>query len=262
MTAPATGNTIVGPLAGHELELLRRDVPALVLLFAVPLAVMSLFRPALELALFAEGYVWENGSGQAVPGVAVTFSLFLMGYVGLSFFRDHGWQTWDRLRALPARPWQIVAAKTLPLLGLAVAQLAVLFGAGFLVLGLESRGSAVALVLLVASLPGFPVAAGMATVALARSLQQLNVVANLGTIVLAGVGGALVPMSLLPGWVQAIAPLSPAYWAMRGFRSVILEGGGVGEVLLPIVVLLAWTIALGLVAVHRFHFDERKLSWS
>ena len=40
------------------------------------------------------------------------------------------------------------------------------------------------------------------------------------------IGGALVPLSVLPQWAKTIAPLTPTYWAMRGFRSVILDGAG------------------------------------
>ena len=254
--------TAVLALAGHELRLLVGDVRALVLLFTLPLVVIVFFRPALELTLFAEGHIDVDGSAQAVPGIAATFSLFLIGYVGLSFFRDHGWGTWDRLRAVPLHRWQLLAGKVLPLLLLAWLQLAVLFGVGFAAFSLRSRGSLPALVVVSVVLACLPVAGGLAVVATARTVQQVNVVANLGAVVVGGLGGALVPLSFLPDVVQAVAPVSPAYWAMRGFRAVILDGGGIREVLLPVGVLLLWSVALTGVAAARFRLAERKVAWA
>src|SRR5437868_9051419 len=53
--------------------------------------------------------------------------------------------------------------------------------------------------------------------------SQLNAFSNLGAMVLAGVGGALAPTSALPSWARTLAPATPSYWAMRGFRQVILH---------------------------------------
>jgi ABC-2 type transport system permease protein len=49
---------------------------------------------------------------------------------------------------------------------------------------------------------------------------------------------------------------------MRGFRAVILDGGGVGAVLLPVAVLALWSAALTLVAASRFRLEEQKVSWA
>lgn len=243
------------------MRLLRRDPLPFVLLLALPLVVTAFFRPALALALFSEGYVRADGAEQAVPGVATTFSLFLVGFVGLSFFREHEWASWERLRASPLAGWQLLAGKVLPLLGVAWTQLGVLFGVGVVVFDLQVRGSVWALVLLAAVLACTSVALGLALVATARTLAQVNVVANLGTVVVAGVGGALVPLSLLPSWARHAAPVSPAYWAMRGFREVVLDGGGIGAVLLPVAVLGAAAVGLAAVALHRFRSTHARLSW-
>jgi ABC-2 type transport system permease protein len=248
-------------IARHELRLLLRDPFPLVLLFVLPLVITAFLKPALSLALFVEGETRATGAEQAVPGMAVTFSLFLVGFVGLAFFRDHGWGTWDRIR-VSARPGEILAGKLLPVLLVAWCQVAVLFLAGWIGFGLRVRGSAVGVAVVATVLPVASVAFGMAVVAVSSTLQQVNVVANIGTVVLAGLGGALIPLPLLPGWARSVAPASPAYWAMRGFRSVVLRPGGVGAVALPAVVLLAFAAACVAVAAVRFSFEDRKLSWS
>lgn len=262
MTAPASGLRATLSLARHELELLRRDPVPFVLLLGLPLAIMWFFRPALALALFAEGHVHATGAEQAVPGVATTFSLFLVGFVGLSFFRDHGWSIWDRLRASPLTGWQLMVGKVLPLLLVAWMQLGVLFFLGSALFDLDVRGSLWALTVLAAVLAWLSVSLGLALVAVARTLAQINIAANLGTVVVAGLGGALVPLSLLPGWARTLAPASPAYWAMRGFRSVALDGGGFREIALPTTVLAGCSMLSLAMALHVFTATRGRPRWT
>lgn len=58
---------------------------------------------------------------------------------------------------------------------------------------------------------------GIAIRALATTSLQPNTFVNLFGIVFAGVGGALVPLAVLPEWLQHSARLVPTYWAMDGF---------------------------------------------
>jgi len=62
----------------------------------------------------------------------------------------------------------------------------------------------------------------------------------------------------LPGWAQAIAPATPQYWAMRGFRGVFLESASVVDVLPSVAVLFGSAAILSLLAARRFRADETK----
>ena len=42
--------------------------------------------------------------------------------MGCSFFREHAWRTWDRLRIVPIRSIEIVGGKAIPMLALNVCQ--------------------------------------------------------------------------------------------------------------------------------------------
>jgi ABC-2 type transport system permease protein len=47
--------------------------------------------------------------------------------------------------------------------------------------------------------------------------------------VLLVVSGVYYPVDVLPGWMQAVAEISPATYALEGARAAILEGAGLGE---------------------------------
>ena len=54
---------------------------------------------------------------------------------------------------------------------------------------------------------------------LCRTAQQANSFGYLGMVLFGAIGGAFVPLDLLPGWARAIAPASPGYWAMHAMRA-------------------------------------------
>lgn len=249
-------------LARQDLSLLLADPVPLVLLLGIPMVFVGFLKPAGFLALVAEGYPGTNGAEQAVPGAAATFSLFVTGLVGLTFFREHGWGTWPRLRASPAGATQVLVGKLLPLTVFSLVQLGLIFGAGAVVFDLHVKGPVMALVVVSVPVALCSVALGVALVAVCRSLSQLNALANLGTALLAGVGGALMPLRLLPHWVRVIGPVSPAYWAMKAYRAVILDGDSLSGVVRPCLFLLGFTAAFTLVAVLAFSSEEHKTAWS
>lgn len=257
-----TGEGAAGVIARRELRLLRQDPVPLVLLLVVPVAFLAFLKPMLFVTLVIEGYPGTNGSEQAVPGAAATFSLFLTGLVGLSFFREHGWGTWDRLRASPATTPQLLLGKLVPLYGFAVLQIAWLFAVGVVVFGLDLRGPVVAVAVLSLFVAASHLALGLLLVAVSRTIQQVNALANLGSTLMAGVGGAVVPAYLMPGWVRAVAPATPTYWVMRGYRAVTLDGQGLPAVALPAAVLAGFAVVLSALALARFSAAEAKQFWT
>jgi ABC-2 type transport system permease protein len=67
------------------------------------------------------------------------------------------------------------------------------------------------------------------------------------------VSGVYYPIDVMPGWMQAIATISPATYALHGIRAAVLDGAGVGAVwgdLWPLIVLGVIAIPAGL-AVFR-----------
>jgi ABC-2 type transport system permease protein len=67
------------------------------------------------------------------------------------------------------------------------------------------------------------------------------------------VSGVYYPVDVMPGWMQAIATLSPATYALHGIRASLLDGAGAGEVsgdVWPLLALGAVAIPAGL-AVFR-----------
>jgi ABC-2 type transport system permease protein len=251
-----------GAVARNELRILRRDPTFVIVMLVMPLVVMAFTKAAFRAALAAEGTTDANGAEQAVPGNAVLFGLFLVGNIGFTMFREHGWNTWERLRASWARPREVLAGKVAVPFATSLVQLTFLFTAGVLLLGLEIRSSVAGVVVVAAAFALALTGLGVALMSLCRSVMQLNAISNLFGVLLSGLGGALTPLSTLPGWARAIAPGTPSYWAMRGFRSAILPNGSFGDAAIAAAVLLGFAAAGAAIGLARFRVDESKVGWA
>lgn len=243
----------------HNLRLLAADPAPVLVTTLMPLVLMAFLQGMGKAVLEAEGHVGVSGAEHVVPGMAVLFSLFGVTYLGVSFFQEHGWGTWQRLRASPASSLEILVGKLLPPALVILAQLSVLIGAGVLLFGVRLTGTLPALVIMLLATTVFLVALSMLCVALFRTINQLAALVNVGAMVLGGLGGALAPPSAMPAWARAVAPASPAYWSLDGFRAVILEGGGVIRVLAPAAVLGGLAVLAATVATVRFRFTDEKV---
>jgi ABC-2 type transport system permease protein len=68
------------------------------------------------------------------------------------------------------------------------------------------------------------------------------------------VSGVYYSVSILPGWMQALAKISPATYALRGIRHALLDGAGVGALwgdIWPLLVIGVVSIPLGFAVFHR-----------
>ena len=238
-------------ISANEIRLLGSDPFPILLLIAMP---------AVLLAFLARGLV--GGPAHSVPAVAALFGYFGLSSIGFAFYREHGWHTWDRLRTLPLRSLTVVVGKALPLAALFAVQLGVLLGLGKLVYGMPWHGSIGAGVIVVLATVSIEVSLGLLLVSVCSTVVQLNAVASLGALILAGLGGALSPLTTLPDWARHLAPISPVYWSLEGFRGVISGRGGWESVAKPVAVLIGMAVVCLVATVIRFRTDEAKTSFA
>jgi ABC-2 type transport system permease protein len=167
--------------------------------------------------------------------------------------------TWDRHR-IASGTMEILIGKIAPGLLLLLVQLVVVFCAGGLLFHLHVAGSLPALVLIAVGFAICIMATTMMLIAWCRTLDQLNVLANVFAIVLSGLGGSFAPVSELPHWAQAAAKDSSAYWAMQGMRAIILDGKGMRTALSTCLALACFAGLFALLTVVRFNAREAKVS--
>jgi ABC-2 type transport system permease protein len=233
-------------LVRHNFALLTREPGPLISRLLQPIVLMVLMRPLYVAALARYGV--QAGTAQVVTGMLVLFSLLALSVVGGAIMAERTWRTWDRLRATPARPGELLLGKAVPaFVLLAVQQTVVItFGVAVFRLHVTSPGLvAVAITSWALALLGLGATFG----AVLRSQSELQVAYDVGGVLLSALGGAMVPLASLPAWARAIAPASPGYWAMSALHSAML--GQAAGTMRAVGVLLATAAVLGTVAAWR-----------
>jgi ABC-2 type transport system permease protein len=211
----------IGALVRHNLTLAAREPGPMISRIVMPVAVVLALRPLYTSALGGA----QRGTAQAVVGMLVMFSLLGMSVVGNAVLTERSWHTFDRLRASPARPLEIMVGKAVPIGLLVVVQQVVILTLGVAVLGLRVASYGL-LATAVAAWACALLCFGSALAVLVRGHADLSAATDIGSMLFTCLGGALVPLATLPGWARAVAPVSPGYWAMRGIGAALAGDAG------------------------------------
>ncbi|MFI9502953.1 ABC transporter permease [Nocardia sp. NPDC052566] len=249
-------------LSWADFRRIRSDPAQLVVITVLPIGMMAFLTPSDKAQLRMSGFPDASGIEQAGPGTIVLFSFFITVLLGASFFREHEWGTWDRLRAAPVRAVEIIIGKSLPSVLFSVAQLMLLWVVAFGVWDLRCKGSVWLLIPLTASLAVATWGFGIALVSLCRTIDQLAIMAQPGSLALGGLAGTIAPRDTLPAWARALSPYTPQYWALKGYQDVILHGSGFGAIVQPCLILICVGLAGGLVAAFKFRLNHSKVGRS
>jgi ABC-2 type transport system permease protein len=112
------------------------------------------------------------------------------------------------------------------------------------------------LVLAVASisLVGFGVVAAVLPLLSPEKGQQVSYIVS---SVLLLVSGVYYEVSVLPGWMQAIATVSPVTYALEGSRAALQDGAGIAELWESIRVLIVMGAVFVPLGLFVFHLGER-----
>jgi len=119
---------------------------------------------------------------------------------------------------------------------------------------LQLQGSKSALALIAAALSVAALGYALLIAALARTTEQATLLGGAGNIILAALGGIMVPKFVMPAAMQAATNVSPMAWGLDGFLDVLLRGAGCAQVWPKAAAL----VAFGLVALLIAHGVQRR----
>ncbi|MGQ9427519.1 ABC transporter permease [Gilvimarinus sp. F26214L] len=192
---------------------------------------------------------------QSVPAWLVFAMFFVVVPLSNTLIRERQFGTLRRLRTIAVPPWQLVAGKLIPYFVVMQVQVACMLAVGvYLIpllggdrLHLGSSWSALMLIAAAASIAALGYAVFIAAVA--RTTEQATTLGGAGNIILAALGGIMVPLFLMPATMQQIGQLSPMAWGLEGFLDVLLRNGGLALVWPKALALTLFGLALTGVAL-------------
>ena len=194
--------------------------------------------PVEERELLASGDLSgrANASQLSVPAWLIFGMFFVALPMAGAFQREQQSGALLRLRALDLNLGLLTLSKLLPYLSINLLQFALLLGIGVYGLpllglqGLSLPGSPLAYVLLAISLTLATCSLGLLLAALARSAEQALLLGGGINIILAALGGIMVPKSVMPQAMGQLAEVSPMSWALDAFLTLLVGQGTLTDI--------------------------------
>jgi ABC-2 type transport system permease protein len=226
-------------VAGRNLRGLLRTPAQLVFATIQPIMFVLLFRYAFGGAIHVPGTSYVDYLMPGIFAQAVAFGA-LGTAVGLAYDLKTG--LLERFRTLPMSRLAILAGRTLADLVRNVAVVAVMAGVGFAV-GFRIHTGTAGFLAALGLVTFFSFALSWGFVALGLVIKDPEAAQGAGVpimFLLVFSSAAFVPLSTMPGWLQAFGARQPVTALVNAERALILGGGAAGHVVSSI----AWSAGL------------------
>ena len=158
-----------------------------------------------------------------VPGYAVTFAFFLVLTVGWQFVAERRQGTMVRLRAAPITRFDLLAGKSIPSLCISLFQGLFLMSAGWLIFGMSWGEKPLWMLAVIASTSIAATGLSLLIASLAKTETQVAVYGTLTVLVLAGIGGSMMPRELMPETMKLVSHITPHAWALDAYQQLLIN---------------------------------------
>jgi ABC-2 type transport system permease protein len=187
--------------------------------------------------------------------VTILFALFSAMHGALSLIEERRSGVADRILAGAAGMGPVINGKFVFLLGQSLLQATAIFATAqilYQVPVLEHLPMWLVTTLLVSACAG---GLAMAIVTFCKTRDQAQMLSTFVILILAAVGGSMVPRFLMPPWLQTLGWGTPHAWAIEAYQAILWRDGGIGSV------YMAWLVLGGIGAAGLFlaHFAARRI---
>jgi ABC-2 type transport system permease protein len=198
-----------------------------------------------------------------VPAWLVFGMFFVVTTIAGLFVEERSCGALNRLLSLGANPLILLLSKVLPFMLINCLQAGLMLAVGVYlipVLGgdaLSLHGLnwfALLMMVLAISLAAISMALLVAT--LVKSQAQASAIGPMMNILMAAVGGIMVPTFVMPAVMQKLSQFSPMNWALEGLLNVLLRGGNLNSIRVEATHLLLLAIASISLAYLIFRFKK------
>ena len=223
-----------------------------------------------ELQVLASGELSgkANASQLSVPAWLIFGMFFVALPMAGGFQREQQSGALLRFRALGLSPSILVLSKLLPYVAINLVQFALLLTIGIHVLpllglsGLSLPGAPAAYLLLALSLSLAACSLGLFLASLARSGEQALLLGGGINIILAAIGGIMVPKSVMPEAMSQLAEISPMSWALDAFLTLLVGQGNLADIAPDCARLLLFALVLGGGGLYLFRKRVQQTQWT
>lgn len=175
---------------------------------------------------------------QNVPAWLVFGMFFVMSAIAGLWLIERENGVMARLRSFGVPGHLVLLSKIVPYLGVNAVQAALMLSVGVWLMPLLGADALQlggikwpAMVLVLASISAAAVGLALLVACLVRTQAQVGAVVPILNVLMAAIGGIMVPKFVMPTFMQRLADFSPMNWGLEGLLTVVLRAGDLTAVM-------------------------------
>ena len=195
-----------------------------------------------------------NSVQHSVPAWLIFGMFFIMIPLSNVMAMERQTNTLTRLRMARASAWSQIVAKLIPYFLINQLQFVGMVALGYFVLpaldmpAFGLTGDWLPYFVLSGAVSLAALGYGLLVSVLARTTEHAVVLGGGGIIIMAAIGGIMVPVYVMPEIMQTVAQFSPMGWALSGFQNLLLNHYALSQIQQPLYLLSAFGIVTLLLA--------------
>ncbi|HZK63293.1 MAG TPA: ABC transporter permease [Puia sp.] len=213
--------------------------------------------PITEIPVSRSGSrVVPNASQHNVPAWTIFAMFFVVVSLGSSVVREKISGSFVRLKTLPSSYLNALFSKQIVYVMVTFLQAAVIFAVGNLLfphIGLPTLhlpGDIPGLILVTLACGWCAASYAICVGVFSETPEQSNGFGAVSIIIMAALGGLLVPSFAMPANMQQMLRISPLHWGLEAYYALFLEGGKLKDVITNILSLAGITIGIQLLTLY------------
>lgn len=186
-------------------------------------------------------------------GYILFFSMFTMVFGIGSIVEEKENHVWQRLSVSPMGAGTILFANMLAAYIVSMVQLTAMILISRFLFGIDWGGSLLALFLVLSCYVIAIIALGLVMSGFVSSAQQLGSFSPIVIVSTSMIGGCMWPLEIISSQILLfMADLTPQRWAYKGLKTIIVGGGGVGDVTESLLILLVMAAVLFAISLRPY----------
>jgi len=191
-----------------------------------------------------------NATQHNVPAWTIFAMFFIIMSLGGSVVREKVSGSFIRLKTLPTGYAVGLLSKQLTYLGVTMLQALVIFSIGiwlfpfFGLPALNLPADILALIITTLVCGWCAVSYAICVGVFSQTQEQANGFGAVSIVILAAIGGLMVPSFAMQGAFKSAADISPMHWCLEAYYSLFLQGGKLADVMNNLISLFAITLVI------------------
>jgi len=200
------------------------------------------------------------GLVQAVVGTAIMMLLFSIVAIGGGLLDEKENGTFKRLITAPIKPIDLLFGKLLMSVCVSVFQLFVMFLFAWIAFDLHIFKSVPSLLAMIFCTAFAVSSFGVFLVSIVKTRQQLSGISTLIIMTMSALGGSMIPLFIMPAFMQKIAVVSLNYWGIQGFYDIFWRNLSFVDILPRMLVLIGIGGVMLLISIPLFKKNIQQLA--